>query len=188
MANNTLNNFLSQVLTKGLARPVRYEVTILPPSGLRGTLTDVRGASNKVSLFCEIAALPQLNVLTRNQRTYGPFTPRPFGVEYGGDALTMSFYVDQEMDVKVFFDKWMQLIVNPSTYNVSYMRTYTSNIIINQLNETDDVVYRVILEDAFPRSMNMLELNASATNQVHRLNVSFTYRRYNTLQDFANTE
>ena len=115
-------------------------------------------------------------------------TPRPYGVEYGGDALTMSFYVDQQMDAKVFFDKWMQLIVNPNTYNVNYMRNYTTNILINQLNEADDVVYRVALEDAFPRSMNMLELSASATNQVHRLNVSFTYRRYSTLQDFANTE
>ncbi|NBO99967.1 MAG: hypothetical protein EBU90_07530 [Proteobacteria bacterium] len=188
MANFTLNRFLSTVFTKGFARPVRYEVTILPPPALRGTLSDVRGAANKVSLFCEISALPQLNVLTRSQRTYGPLTPRPFGVEYGGEGLTMTFYVDQEMDVKTFFDKWIQSIVNPITYNVSYMRDYTSNIIIDQLNEQDEVVYRATIEEAFPRSMNLLELNASSVNQIHRLNVTFTYRRYTTLQDFANTE
>jgi hypothetical protein len=188
MANNTLINFLSQVLSKGFARPTRYEVNVLPPTGIINTLTNIRGASYKVNLLCEMAALPQLNILTRNQRTYGPFTPKPFGVDYGGEALTMSFYVDQEMDVKAFFDSWMKIIVNPNTFNVSYMRNYTSNIIINQLNDIDQVVYRIMLEDAFPRTMNMLELNASATNQIHRLNVTFTYRKYNVLQDFPNTE
>ena len=50
------------------------------------------------------------------------------------------------------------------------------SIYIRQLDEADNVTYEIELLDAFPRSMNLLELNNSAQNQTHRLNIIFAYR------------
>ena len=183
MANFSLNDFKSEVFRSGLARPNRFEVEILPPLGIQNNFVGLRPISNRVSLFCEMSSIPSLTVLVKPQTLYGPKIPRPFGIEYGGEALTMTFIIDQKMDVKVFFDYWIKKIVSPTTYNVSYYRDYVSNLGITQLNELDQPVYKIVLEDAFPRSLNMLELNMGAQNQVHKLNVTFAYRRYLSFQE-----
>ena len=68
--------------------------------------------------------------------------------------------------------------VDPIQYFVYYQDTYVAPITINQLNQKDNTTYSVILEDAFPRSVALLELNNNAQNQVHKLNVTFSYRRW----------
>lgn len=146
------------------------------------TLADDR----RVCLLCETANFPALNISVKSQRIFGPAYQRPITSEYGGEGIALTFHVDREMTVKRLFDSWMETIVaggtNQSewqnTYTVAYPEEYLCNITINQLDEFDNVSYSIMLEDAFPRSMNMMDLNNSSQNQTHRLTVMFAYRRW----------
>jgi hypothetical protein len=170
MSNFSLQEFKSEVNRRGLAKPNRFEIAIHLLA---------KGAETKlISMFCESASLPQTTINVKQQRIYGPAYQKPFGVDYGGDGINMTFLLDREMKIKTFFDRWMDRIIHPEEYYAYYEDTYTASIYVDQLDEKDNVTYSIKLENAFPRSLSMLELNNTAQNQVHKLNVSFAYRRW----------
>lgn len=181
----SLSNFTQEVKSRNLARPNRFEVIFAAPASITdGGLEKAR----LVSLFCEISNLPGIAVTTKGQRIYGPAYQRPISLEYGGEAISMTFYVDKDFTVKSFFDNWIFSIVNPNNFNVSYdensgnagFKKYTTDITINQLDEQNKITYSVKLIEAFPKVINMMDLNMSSTNQVHKLNVTFGYRKWTT--------
>jgi hypothetical protein len=176
MANFSLKQFQAQVRARGVAKPNRFEVEIpVPPLfARRGNLLDIRN----VNLFCESTGLPGQVIGVKQQRIYGPAYQRPITTDFGGEGITMVFLIDQPMDIKAFFDTWLSIIIDPVTYNVHYQDDYAVNVTIKQLNEKDAVSYAVILQDCFPRSYNMLELNQGSTNSVHKLSVNFAYRKW----------
>lgn len=179
MAQFNLQQFQAEVLGQGLARTNRFEVFIQPPRILAPNSVSVLQDNQRVSLLCEQASLPQLNINTKSYRIYGPAYPRPVTSEYGGEGIPLTFHVDRNMNVKRFFDQWMTSVVSDSNYNVSYKDSYVSESIeIYQLDEADNITYQIRLIDSFPRSMNLMELNNGAQNQTHRLTVLFAYRKW----------
>ena len=172
-ANFNLTQFIGAVREDSLARVNRFEVFINAPSTLLGKNIANSGA---VSLYCEMASLPPVNISTKSFKIFGPTYQRPFGAEYGGEGISLTFHVDRDMQVKKFFDEWTAKVVDPDTGLVGYQEDYISTIRLRQLDEQDNVTYEIELSEAFPRSVNLLELNNSAQNQTHRLNVLFAYR------------
>lgn len=173
-AHFSLENFKSAVLGDGLSRTNRFEVIITAPTGF----DDSGEYSRRVSLFCETASFPLLNVTTKQHRIYGPAYQRPITSEYGGEGIPLTFHVDRKMDIKVYFDNWIQNIVNRDTYNVAYQSEYAGEVEIYQLDEQNNYTYGIKLLEAFPRSLNVMELNSGAQNQTHRLTVLFAYRKW----------
>ena len=172
-ANFNLTQFIGAIRQDSLARVNRFEVFINAPSTLLGKNIANSGA---VSLYCEMASLPPVNISTKSFKIFGPTYQRPFGAEYGGEGISLTFHVDRDMQVKKFFDEWTAKVVDPDTGLVGYQEDYISTIRLRQLDEQDNVTYEIELSEAFPRSVNLLELNNSAQNQTHRLNVLFAYR------------
>ena len=172
-SNFNLSQFIGAVREDSFARVNRFEVFINAPS----TLTNKNIAnSGAVSLYCEMASLPPVNISTKSFKIFGPTYQRPFSAEYGGEGISLTFHVDRDMQVKKFFDEWTAKVVDPDSGFVGFQEDYISTIRLRQLNEQDEVTYELELEEAFPRSVNLLELNNSAQNQTHRLNVLFAYR------------
>lgn len=171
---NNLDNFIAKVTTTDLARNNKFEVLITPPRALESQLDN----SKLVTLYCESSSLPQQTILTKFPRISGPGYPRPITSDFGGGGLPMSFYIDQQMDVKGFFDAWMFSIVNPRSFFVSYQENYISQIEVRQLDNQFNVVYSIILQDAFPQSVNLLDLNMANQNQTHKLLVNFAFRKW----------
>ena len=169
-ANFNLQQFVSQFRRDSLARVNRFEVFITPCQAMLGK------DAVSISMYCEMASLPPVNISTKAFKIFGPTYQRPFGAEYGGEGISMTFHVDRDMKVKKFFDEWTAKIVDPDSGLVNYQEQYITKIKIKQLDEQDNVTYELELEEAFPRSVNLLELNNSAQNQTHRLNVLFAYR------------
>lgn len=174
MANFTIRDFQTRVRTDGLARPNRFEVQI----GVPRALLQLTREAPLISLFCESANLPVQNINVRQQRIYGPVYQRPVGTDYGGEGITLTFIVDNNMFVRGFFDAWLKAIVHPEEFYVHYKDNYVVPIRISQLNEQEAATYIVILEDAFPRSVSLMEVNNTTQNQVHKLTVNFAYRRW----------
>jgi hypothetical protein len=168
-----LSLFLSAIREDSLARVNRFEVMIPSPRGM----SDLnRSYADFTSLYCEMASLPPVNISTKSFKIFGPTYQRPFGAEYGGEGISLTFHVDRDMNVKKFFDDWTSVVVDPDSGLVNYQENYTSTITLRQLDEQENITYELELYEAFPRSSNLLELNNSAQNQTHRLNVLFAYR------------
>lgn len=172
-ANFSLNNFTSEILGKSsLARNNRFEVIIALPGGLDGSKYNQK----LISLYVEQTSIPLLNIAVKSQKIFGPSYQRPFASEYGGEGISLNFHVDKNMAVRNFFEDWMHLIVDKNNYTIGYQEEYVTSVNIRQLDEQDNVTYEVQLLEAFPRNMNLMDLNHSASNQTHRLNVLFAYR------------
>lgn len=168
-AEFNLDRFRSQIFNQSLARNNRFEVFINPPAGLSEY-------GPVVSLLVEQASLPMLNVATKPFKIFGPTYQRPYSIEYGGEGIALTFHVDRDMKVKKFFDDWVHYIINPDTFATNYQNNYIGTVEIRQLDEQENVTYAVRLNEAFPRNLNLMDLNNSASNQTHRLNVLFAYR------------
>jgi hypothetical protein len=187
---STVNDFLSAIKNNGISRPSRYEVLIGKPTGPRGNFYRF---DRDVSLMCEISQLPSLIIQTKQLKIQGPAYQRPIGMDFNGDGIPMTFYVDKNLKIKTFFDDWMYSIVNPNSFNVKYQSEYVTTLRVSQLDESDNIKYTIELLDAFPRSMGQLDLNASSANQMHRLTVVFAYRKwqvikpYNTQDNYSDT-
>lgn len=199
----SLNNFISEVKRSGIARPNRFEVIIpnvpyyaptINPSGIveAGALLDRLGNGltfpsaplntlSLTNLFCEISAFPGLNIQTKPYKIQGPARPKPITSEYGGEGLSMTFHMDSDMRVKRLFDNWMHYIINEGSFNVAYKAEYARDIEIYQLNNDFEITYAMRLVDAFPRSMEMLQLNHSLKDATSRLNIVFSFRYWETL-------
>jgi hypothetical protein len=175
MSYFSLSKFQTEIRTRGVAKQNRFEVFINPPSKIleNARFRDI----NLVSLFCESASLPPIGIGVKQQRIYGPAYQRPSTLDYGGDGMAMTFLMDQQMDIKAFFDCWMAIIINPINYNVNYQSDYVSDIGIYQLNERNETTYSVLLTDAFPKSYNLLDVSNSSQNSMHKLSVNFVYRK-----------
>jgi hypothetical protein len=184
-ANFNLSQFIGAVRSDSLARVNRFEILLNAPITLSGKNQLYSGA---VSLYCEMASLPLVNISTKSFKIFGPTYQRPFGAEYGGEGISFTFHVDRDMQVKKFFDNWTAMVVDPDSGLVGYQEDYATTIKIRQLDEQDNITYELELLEAFPRSVNLLELNNSAQNQTHRLNVLFAYRYWKDVgQEFITT-
>jgi len=177
-ANFSIEDFRSAIFTDSLARTNRFEVLITTaPKAYQ-----FRENSNwNLSLYCEMASLPPVNISTKSFKIFGPSYQRPFGAEYGGEGISFTFHVDRDMKVKTFFDDWTSIVVDPVSGLVGWQEDYVIDMYIRQLDEQENITYEIKLIDAFPRSVNLLELNNSAQNQTHRLNVLFGYRTWESL-------
>lgn len=173
MANYSLERFRSEILDgAGLARNNRFEVIIAPPRGLSG-----RGAESELaSLYVEQASVPLLNIFAKPFKIFGPTYQRPITSEYGGEGMPITFHVDRDMRIRRFFEDWMHLIVDPVRFTVGYQENYISDIFIRQLDEQNNITNEIKLIEAFPRNINLMDLNNNSSNQTHRLNVLFAYR------------
>ena len=171
-----LDKVRQEILNSSLARTNRFEVLITPPIGLKGDYK-----SDFISMYVEQASLPALNIFSKSFKIFGPSYQRPLSSEYGGEGISFVLHVDRDMKIRKFFEDWMHLIVNPDTFTVGYQSSYATEILIRQLDEQENVTYEIKLIDAFPRSVNLLELNNSAQNQTHRLNVLFGYRTWESM-------
>ena len=172
-SNFSIEDFRSAIFKDSLARTNRFEVIIPAPIGMSNSNSSY---ADFTSLYCEMASLPPVNISTKSFKIFGPTYQRPFGAEYGGEGVSLTFHVDRDMNIKKFFDEWTSVIVDPDSGLVNYQENYISTLTLRQLDEQENVTYELELYEAFPRSVNLLELNNSAQNQTHRLNVLFAYR------------
>lgn len=166
----SLDRFRATVLNESLARTNRFEVLIIPPKILRPFMGEL------ASLYCESASLPMLNINTKSHKIFGPAYQRPMTSDYGGEGMSFVFHVDRDMVVRKFFEEWMHTIVDPNNFGVSYQEDYITSVIIRQLDEQENVTHEIELLEAFPKNMNLMDLNNSSSNQTHRLNILFAFR------------
>jgi hypothetical protein len=165
-----LKDFIAQVKNGGLARGSHYAVEINPPRGMVGI-----GNMQKILMFCDQVQLPGLNLSTTPNRTFGEVREVPYDKLF--DNINLSFYMDQGMDVKFFFDTWMGLIQNPYDRTFNYYNDYVSSMKIQVQDINDKTRYEVELFECYPKNISAVQLDYSSKD-VLKLNVTMQYKNW----------
>lgn len=169
--SSNINDFIASFKTD-VARPCRFEVMVPIPIKLMAYY----GTAKNLTFRCESAELPSVTFETLEQKIYGPTEKYPRQKNYNESTLT--FMVSDDMKEKLFFDAWVELINPSSTYDFPYKMDYATAITINQIDVTGKVSYSISLEDAFPISINQLDLDWSSIETYHKLSVVFAYKTW----------
>ena len=168
MAIFKLNDFLSNIRQKDLARSSRFEVVVTAP-----TLS--KGEEREVSLLCEEAAIPGL-IATFAPTKIGNWTEyRAHGIEFFGDNATFTFYVNSDWNVRGFFEQWMGNCVDVTSKEVAFYDDIIGNVEIYTLDRGDNRTGKWELQEAWPRLLNLTPMSQASDAPV-RVTVTFTYR------------
>ena len=178
MAGN-INDFRAS-FSQDVARVNRFDVAIPVPL----TLTPYLSSARSLVYRCENAQLPGRTFSTMEQKTYGPVEKYPYLSTYNDIDLT--FIVDDDMSQKLFFDGWMNYINPQYNNNFRYKGDYSTIITVNQYDVTNALTYSVNLYDAYPISMNQMDVSWSDEG-FHKISVTFayTYWQNNSLQSLG---
>ena len=170
----------------GILSPARYEIMIASPNPivetrqtavLRGMGFSGIDAMRRLSETCEVAMFPGRNISSQPNKIYGPVREMPYENIYSGD-LDLTFRVGQDMFERVYFEKWMDSVVNKDNHRHSYYDDYVRDIYISQLTKDDSIVYQVVLRECWPKTVNPLTLGASTTDEYQKQSVSIAFRKY----------
>lgn len=167
----TINDIRSS-FNKDVARSARFDVTIPVPYYL---LTQYDNAK-QLQMRCESAELPGRTFMTAERKMgSAPVQKIPYMGTYNDVSLT--FIVSDDMSEKIFFDSWME-VINPTTnFNFKYQSDYAVDISINQYDVTNNVTYVSTLLNAYPVTVNQLDVNW-ASSDYHKLTVVFAYTHW----------
>lgn len=172
----TINDFKSS-FSGDLSRQNRFDVNIPVPLTL---LPYVKAARN-LTFRCENTNLPGRTLATTEQKTYGPVEKYPYLSTY--NDIDFTFILDDDMSSKLLFDGWLNYINPTYNYNFRYKENYATTLTVNQYDVSNELSYSVNLYDAYPISMNQLDLDWNGDGY-HKLTVTFayTYWKNNSLQ------
>lgn len=169
---SNIRDFVSS-FKKDIARPSRFDVYLNLPPLIRGQFFDYDTES--ILYRCETAQLPARTLGTTEQKTYGPTEKFPYMTNF--TDLDLTFIVDDDMGTKKFFDAWLEYINPLYSNDFQYKENYSADIRINQYSLDNKLTYSVNVLDAYPISVNQLDLDWGSDGY-HKLNVTFAYTRW----------
>jgi|694.fasta_scaffold00052_4 hypothetical protein len=176
----SLQSFISEVKNGGLMKSSHFAVSITVPTDANNRTT-IPGsfassqAMKKYIMFCDSTNLPGTSLGTVDVSAYGETRESPTQRIY--DPVNLTFYVDNDMNIKKFFDSWINSIINPITRNHAYYKNYTTLVDIIVYDSEHNEKYKVTLHEAFPKSVSDIQLSYTGDG-VMKLSVSMQYRYY----------
>lgn len=190
----SIDSFKSTIGRRGgLAPQNRFAIFMTPPSATFLNL-DVQAAASSLlsgnfglsslvndprdlNILCESVSLPgrQIQTLDYQDLNFRNTVKQPTG--YFNEDVTFTFHLTNDYHVKKLFDKWIDTIINPKTYNTAYKNQYVTDVTIQQLNQKNIPVYGIKLKNAFPVTINTLELN-NASGDTQKVSITITYDDY----------
>lgn len=179
------SDFVAKIST-GLARSNRFLVFFTPPTlissalnGVGGTTTTDNTNLQNILLLCDTAQLPGLTINTAQIRSFGEVREIPFEFDY--TPITLTFYVDADMNVKKLFDLWINSIQIKDTRTFNYYDSYTCPMKIYVQDMAEQNRYIVEMFEAYPKSVSDVQLDY-ANRDVMKLQVTMMYKYWRSYQ------
>ena len=182
---------LKSVISKkgGLAKNNRFQVLFTPPTqSLVGISIEtvvgnlITGKSNgikqfvndprDISILCEQVTLPSRSLSTIDYVSDRQSNKFPY-TSIDGD-VTMHFIVTNDYYAKTMMENWISSVIDTDGYQLGYKNDYSTDVVIQQLDQEDIPVFGVKLEKAYPIDVSAIALSAQDEEFV-RLTVVFAY-------------
>jgi|TARA_B100001094_G_scaffold8626_1_gene7763 hypothetical protein len=184
----------------GMARKNRYNVFFTPPTMslfnidpqaiLSNVLTgqDVSVGTlindpRDISILCDSVTLPGRSLSTMEYQDQFQVIKMPY--TFVDSEVNFSFLLTKDYYMKRIFDNWVDGIINAKDaegkvvpYQLGYKTDYSTDIVIQQLDEEDVPVYGVKLINAFPINIGDIELGNGNENEFSKVDITFGYDKY----------
>jgi len=164
MADGPIDVLKSRI-TSGFARSNRYKV-LFPFVG-----------AEKIELLCDSVTWPGRQIFT-NERLVD-MKAHKVAYAFGQEDVSMSFLLTNDWDTWNFIYSWHNRVIgnieSNREYVVNFKNTYTEDIEIYHLDHIDTTRKKVRLKNAFPTTLNALELGNGNENEVIRVSADFSY-------------
>ena len=196
LAYGTLNEILGLGNgTDGMSRKNRYEVTLYPPTGARGSRGNTTNVFSKImgdllgdgtvratGLRCENISMPGRNMdSTPDTNIYGPEREIVTGYSFGD--INATFQCSSDMREKKYWETWQRLTFNPKTFDIGYYNDYVGTIDIHTLDEQENRRYGCRLVEAWPKTIAAQSLGYADNNTYQTIDVTIAYRYWVNLTD-----
>lgn len=149
----------------GFAKPNRYRV-ILPDST----------RSRDLDIMCDSVTLPGKQIFTTEENITLKTEYKAYG--YGTEDVEISFLLSNNWESWDYLYEWQEKVITvnaPLLQRVSYKSDYTFPIDIEHLDSENNLRKRITLLNAFPTSLNSIDLGNANENDIVRVTASFTY-------------
>ena len=205
----TIQRFLSQVNQgEGFARTNRYIVRINPPAKTGGGNNDLESTQvlENIDMMCNKVTMPNRDINTATNRTYGPARRMPYAYSYSGE-IELSFYGDKFLRQRLFFENWQKKLFSMDSHNMKYYDSYVGSMDIYQLGqfdvETENVVqdgppnrtrkvpkqqidnasvtYGVRLFEVYPQTIGSYDYTYGSENEQVIVPVTLNFRTWSNL-------
>lgn len=169
-----LEQFVAQLKHDNFARSNRFEIFIHPPLALQ---TKWGWKLPRINIMIEDTALPGRTIETARLRIHGLTEQRARTIDFFGEAINFTFYVDNEWDMKTFFQDWQTLMVDPVSRAVGFYSEYIGEIEMRCLSMDETVSHSVSIFEAFPRSFQLVQIS-QGVNSIQRFVVAFAFKMW----------
>lgn len=197
-------NAITEIVQRGVSRKNRFRVSIPLPDGVYdetalgnsnmnpykptgGVLSGLRqgirivnaffGGKSKsaasLEIMCSMSAFPGVSIDTTQMNNDGNHIKVANNISQ--NDIDFTFIVGSDFFEKQILDAWRRLIYDPHTIKMGYWDDYSVDIVIEQLDTMDNVIYRIHLTGAYPINFSSIELDKGATDQYHQYNLLFTF-------------
>tara|TARA_R110002167_G_scaffold8150_3_gene37783 strand:- start:4087 stop:4701 length:615 start_codon:yes stop_codon:yes gene_type:complete len=175
---NTIDNIKSTIgRHKGLARSNRFGVFITPPKSLNKSSgqSESTAEMRDMNLLCESCSMPGRQIQTFDVKYFRQDIKTAQG--FINEDISITFNLTSDFFIKRIFDDWTNLIIDRESYKLNYGNVYKRDIEIYQLNSENEITYKVKMKNAFPISVQAVELG-NANGDVQQVTVEFTYEDF----------
>jgi len=185
--SRSIDNFKA-ILSKGsgMARLAKYEVVLWPPLSLneyagRGEFaTNLLPFTRNISLQCNTIAMPGHDLQTQTVQ-YGSQPAREMVTSHGYEGtISATFYMDENLETKSYFDLWQHMAVNNTTHKARYYYDYVGKMQIFQLGGGGRT-YGMEVEEVYPATIGQIEYAYETVDALALLPVEFQYRKWKTI-------
>jgi len=175
---SNINEITQNIVSQGLAFNNRYSVMINTP---RVFFTNNSSEARHLSLRCESATIPGRSFSTTPYRYYGPARNMPYEPIYAGE-ISLTYLISRNMQERLFFEKWMQIVCNPNDYKFAYYNDYTTSMVISVLGKDDSLLHEVLVEEVYPKAIGDIQLGYEKDNEIMRQEITLSFRKYSSIE------
>ena len=182
-ATFNVDGFTSTIKEMGLANPNKFKVDIAFPallsSGGTHPLKQDDETLRNLSIMCETISIAGRGVQSILDLQYGLRREIVYNAPVY-NPISLSFLCTSELKEKQLLDKWNNFIVPADEkgrgFDVAYYKDYIGTITVALLDSDGETPkYTQIYEEAYPKTVNAIELNHSTTNSTARITADFQY-------------
>ena len=165
------------------------------PNIYRVELPSINGYSTRnLNLLCKATNLPGRQILT-NDRIIGAVDQK-VAYSTAHEDVTMSFHVPNDYKIRMYFEAWQALAIDPTTHEIGYLNEYAKTVKIHQLKRgiglplysnnfldidlisAEKIMFTCELYEAFPTTVTAIELSDATDNASVELLVQLSYRKW----------
>jgi len=168
-----IDRMINNIKKFGVFTPNKYLIEF---SGFLGISDFAQG--NRMSLMCNSVSAPGRSIATAPDKNYaGPSREIPYDSLYGSE-ITLNLFLGKDMWERRVFETWMDGIVDPRSGRLAYYDDYKCDMYIYVLNEFDMPIYRIRVEEVFPKAIGELTLSNEGGGAIAQQSVTLAFRRY----------